>query len=76
MSKKEKDRLYAIAEYQVVMDSNDGDGLDNDPEPVVLVALGVYHSSDKAQEKCDKLNEKCPGAEDDRYQVVSLEVQD
>ena len=49
-------KVYVIAENMVVMDSNDGDGLENTVEPIVCIPLGAFKSRTKADKKCKKLN--------------------
>lgn len=72
--------VYVIAEYAKVMDDSDGDGLDNEEEPVVCLGLGCWVNRTKAEKKCDKLNKEYEPAEDeestgeDHFIVKTLKV--
>ena len=68
------DKVYAIAEYCLVMGNDDGDGLSNETEPVVCISMGVWTEKDleKVEKRCVKLN-KGKG-NDDRFEVVALDV--
>jgi hypothetical protein len=56
MSKQRE--LYALTERLVVMSPGDADGLENDPEPVVCIAAGLFTSRTKAEKLAEKLNVK------------------
>jgi hypothetical protein len=52
----ESDTIYVIAEYAIVINPGDGDGLENEEEPVVCLPLGCWIDRSKAEKKCNKLN--------------------
>jgi len=74
-------RVYAVAENCYIQDETGAlDGGVNEPEPVVLTALGVWEDAEKAEKKCKKLNKEWDrvqsrdGHEEEHYEVVSMEV--
>ena len=69
---------YAVAERCIVVGSpDDADGLENDPEPVVCIAMGIWADEAKAQGKADELNAGDDAPEGGRrFEVVALAEQD
>jgi len=58
-------QVYVVAEHCVVCDDDDGDGLENDPIPVVAVPLGFFTEEAEADAKALELNKQFYGTDKD-----------
>ena len=63
--------FYAIAELCTVSGRDASFEEENEDEPVVCVALGLFKDYDVAEKKAAKLNKKW---EDERFTVVKMDV--
>ena len=68
----EKKFVYAIIENCIVCSNDDGDGLENDTEPVVCISVGVFMDYKKAEKECKRLNREYE--EKDHFEVKAIEV--
>lgn len=71
-----KKYVYAIAENCIVIPNPgdvNADGLENDPEPVVCIPLGVFEDEAKAIKRCKMANRDRDGED---FVVVRLEVRE